>query len=376
MANSNEAKTKSSSHNTETKSKQDKVAVKDACSAKQSSASCGFNPILMLIIAVIAFLVSLYALYSNKHSEQLGYQQNQAANTAIAQLKQQQAEVETSYNVVKDTLNQTKTTLQNQMQMLDKNLQTAMQQRLYQKQDWLLLKARYYLELAQINAHWSDDSQATIALLEQADALLVNLSNQHLFTIRQAIAKEISQLQALPKTDTPGLLSQLDAALTAISNLPIKQPLSAAANAPATDNTNTSPWREKLKSSFSVLEKLVVIRHNDENIRPLLSPLHQTLLRDSLRLNLQETQWAVLQNNPQIYQLSLNRALQDIQAAFDTNSAATQALIKQLQSLQQEKFEKQQITLEESLSLLNQYIESKNSQTMDKAVTPEGGKAP
>ncbi|CDZ77929.1 Putative uroporphyrinogen-III C-methyltransferase [Legionella massiliensis] len=376
MANSNEAQPQSSSQTTETKSRQDKVAVKGANTAKKSVAGCAFNPILILIIAAVAFLVSLYALYSNKHSEQLSNQQSQAADAAIAQLKQQQTEVESGFNTVKETLSQAQTALHNQMQALDKNLQTAMQQRLYQKQDWLLLKARYYLELAQINAHWSDDTQATIALLEQADALLLNQSNQHLFTVRQAIAKEISQLQSLPKSDIPGLLSQLDAAQTAISNLPIKQPLSATTNRPAEDNSSSSPWKEKLKSSVSVLEKLVVIRHNDENIRPLLSPLHQTLLRDSLRLNLQETQWAILQNNPQVYQLSLNRALQDIQVAFDTNSAATQALIKQLQTLQQEKFEKQQVTLEESLSLLNQYIESKNSQIMDKAAAPEGGKTP
>ncbi len=36
----------------------------------------------------------------------------------------------------------------------------------------MLLKARYYLELAQMNAQWSDDSIVTLNLLKQAYGLL------------------------------------------------------------------------------------------------------------------------------------------------------------------------------------------------------------
>lgn len=125
---------------------------------------------------------------------------------------------------------------------------------------------------------------------------------------------------------------------------------------------------------MNVLEKLVVIRRNDEDIQPLLSPLHQTLLRDSIRFNLQEAQWALLQNNSKIFQLSLAQALKEINRAFDENAVATQALIKQLQNLQQEKLETITPTLNQSLSLLNQLIESKNTQNTEIPATTEGAK--
>ncbi len=100
---------------------------------------------------------------------------------------------------MKTDISQTQTNLQNKIQQMNKDLQAALREHFDQKQDWLLLKARYYLELAQINAHWSDDQQVTIALLQQADALLRTIPDQQLFTVRQAIAQEITQLQVLPK---------------------------------------------------------------------------------------------------------------------------------------------------------------------------------
>lgn len=368
MAQNNEAQTESPIQSAEKNPQEDNLAARN--SSPKPSFFCA--PVFTIALATLALLLALYAVYMNHRSHQLRAQQT---NLAIDNLKKQQNTANESINTLEETVSQVQTTLQEQVQTLDKKLQTAVQQSLYQKQDWFLLKARYYLELAQINAHWSNEQQATIALLQQADALLATDSDHQLFPVRQAIAQEISQLQALPKLDLPGLLSQLDAAQNALANLSLKQPLnkSAAPNATESKNTN-SPWQERFKNSMGVLEKLVVIRHNDNDIQPLLSPLHQMLLRDSIQLNLQEAQWALMQNSPKVYQLALARALQEIKRSFDENSAAAKTLIKQLQSLQQEKLMPANASLEKSLPLLNQLIERKNSQPPKPA--PVGGKTP
>jgi uroporphyrin-3 C-methyltransferase len=370
MAENNEAQTESLIQSAEENPQQDNLAAKN----KSPKHSFFCAPVFTIALATIALLLAAYATYMTHHSHQLRTQQT---NAAIDSLKKQQSADNESINTLEETVSQSQTSLQGQVQELDKKLQTAVQQSPYQKQDWLLLKARYYLELAQINAHWSNEQQATIALLQQADALLATDSDHQLFPVRQAIAQEISQLQALPKLDLPGLLSQLDAAQNALANLSLKQPLnkSAGNNATETSNTDSSPWQERLKNSMGVLQKLVIIRHNDKDIQPLLSPLHQMLLRDSIQLNLQEAQWALMQNSPKVYQLALARALQEIKRSFDENSAATQTLIKQLQSLQQEKLIPANVSLEKSLPLLNQLIERKNSQP-PKPAAPIGEKTP
>lgn len=375
MANSNEEPTKTSPKAEDNRLQQDKIAATNPKTVKSTSNSVILT--LPIVLAIIALASALYANYSVQQSRQSSIQQTEHLNALLTDLKQQQLDTKNRLTTMTETANQTQSTLQEQVKDLSKNLQLAMQQRLYQKQDWLILKARYYLELAQINAHWSDDQQATIALLQQADALLVSMPDQQLFAVRQAIASEIAKLQTLPKIDVSGLLSQLDAAQTMTANLPIKQPFNNAKtnNEIKSEDKPSSPWREKLKDSMSALEKLVVIRRNDTDIQPLLSPSDETLLRDSIRLSLQEAQLAILQHSPEVYQLSLTRALKDIQSAFDQNAVATQALVKKLQALQQEKLIVTKPVLEESLPLLNKWIESKNSQTMDASAAMEGDKA-
>jgi uroporphyrin-3 C-methyltransferase len=375
MANSNEARNK-------VPKTAPKAATPDNDKTNQPTSSSNNNidenavkpatfsvPMFSLVIAVIALISGLYAAYTSQQLRQATNQQTQALSIEINQLNQKQLEGKINFTATVQATNQIQEKMQKQVQELSKNLHIAMQQRFYQKQDWVLLKARYYLELAQINSHWSNDQQATIALLQQADALLMTVSNQQLFGARQAIAQEITQLQTLPKVDVTGLLSQLDAARRVISDLPAKQAFkSAVADTKSTDKTTLPTWREKLNNSMHLLEKLVVVRHSDEEINSLLSPIHQTVLRESIGLNLQEAQWAILQNNPQVYQLSLIQAMKDIKRAFDEKTESTQALLKQLQNLAQEKLIIPKPTLEESLLLLNQLIES-NSQAIKAAVS-------
>ena len=119
----------------------------------------------------------------------------------LIKVKQNQIDSQKQIETKTNSMQQSQNALQSKLDNLNKQLQIAMNQRLYQNQDWLLLKARYYLELAQMNTHWSDNYNAAISLLQQADKLLEQLSSPKIFDVRQAIAKEISQLKAIPTVD-------------------------------------------------------------------------------------------------------------------------------------------------------------------------------
>lgn len=318
--------------------------------------------IMTLIIIAIGCLIFAIAI-----NLQLRVGTQQKINTLLDQinnLKQQQLntdkQVATSLKLISD--NQEK--FHEEISTLDKYLQTALKQRLYQTKDWLLLKARYCIELAQINAHWSDNSETTIALLQQADTLLVDVHEQRAFPIRQAISKEITALQTMPKLDIAGLLSQLDAAQNVIATLELKPAISPEEKLSTNESNHTSStWRKHLKNTVGLLEKLVVVRRHDEDILPLPSPAYESMLREGIRLNLQEAQWALLQNNESIYQFSLGQALKNIGRAFAPNIAGTDALIGKLKSLQQIHLIQQKPILELSLPLLNQLIDSKTTPT-------------
>jgi uroporphyrin-3 C-methyltransferase len=250
-----------------------------------------------------------------------------------------------------------------------------MQQRFYQNQDWALLKARYYLELAQINVHWSDSIVSVIALLEQADHLLQQFNDPKILDIRQAIAKDIAQIQALPRVDIAGILSQLDAAQNSINTLTIPLP---ASSPPAPENAPASPskestWRLHLQSSANILEKFVVIRRHDQNVQPLLPPLLESILKENLHLSLQEAQWAVLNNNPAVYQLVLKQAIQNLKMNFNENIAATAALIKKLIELEQINIMQKKQAIGAALPILNELIDAKKTQLNQPISTNQGG---
>ena len=327
-----------------------------------------------LAIALIALGSSYYAISTNQQFRQMANQHEQDLLSQINALKQQQIDTKAQLSSSTRIFNESQTKLQHQFYAVDKSLLAALNQRMYQSNDWLLFKARYYLELAQINAHWSDNLQTTTALLQQADTILANLHDQQLFNIRQVIAKEIADLQAMPKLDITGLLSQLDAALGTISNLPLKltTTLVEKKQKPIENKQTDSTWHAGLTNSLHLLESLVVIRRNNENIAPLPSPVYESMLREEVRLNLQEAQWAILQNNDSIYQFSLSRAIKNIKRSFAIDAPGTSALLEKLQALQATHLVQQKPIIEQSLPLLNKIIDSKNMTISDKKSSDAG----
>ena len=315
-------------------------------------------PIIALLIALIAITASFYSM----HTTQQTTQRLNLLRTEVSLLKEHQMDAKTLFDNTLTTTKESEDTLKNELNSVKKQLQVTLQQSRYLSKDWVLLKARYCLELAQINAHWSDNSDTTIALLQQANLLLAPLEDQHSFNVRQAITKEIIQLQSIATLDIAGLLSQLDAIDDLLIKLPLKPVVvPVSPNTTTTTHTKTSTWGEYLQSSMDVLQRLIVIRRHDETIQPMASPAYESMLRESLHLNLQQAQWAILQHNETLYQRSLTQARQQINQAFEPNTAATNLVSHQLQSLQQIHLTQQKPILDESLRLLNQLIETKDA---------------
>jgi uroporphyrin-3 C-methyltransferase len=316
---------------------------------------------IAFFIAIAALGLALYNVQGTNKLQKKLLDDNAQLTAEVNDLKHNQTNSQEQIDTKTDTIQQVQNTTQKKIDLLNKQLQIALHQKFYQNQDWLLLKARYYLELAQINEHWSSDLNTAIALLEQADKLLEQLQSPKVFDLRQAIAKEITQLKTVPLLDIAGILSKLDAAQTQVNNLSIQSAFnenesSITPSAPKT--TNVSAWRIRLQESLSLLEKLVVIRRDDENIKPLMSPLFESILKENVRLNLQEAQWAVLNNNDAVYQLALKQAIINLNRTFNKTSQNTTVLIKQLSDLQHIKITQEKPKVELALPLLNQLIET------------------
>ncbi|ABQ54384.1 TPA: uroporphyrinogen-III C-methyltransferase [Legionella pneumophila] len=317
---------------------------------------------LTSLLAFLAIIVSIYSIQLEKQFQNHQLVENKNLTDELGRIKAEQNTVQKLLDNNANHLQQIQSDLTSKMDSLNKELQTAMKQKLYQNNDWLLLKARYYLELAQINVHWSDNFNTSVALLQQADALLKGMNIPKIFTIRQIIAKEIAQLKSISVVDITGILSQLDAAQAAINNLSIQSVVDQQEvlnHITKSEESGKIGWRNRLQDSVNFLEKLVVIRRHNENIQPLISPLYESAIKENIRLNLQEAQWAILNNNPAVYQFALNQAIANLKRVFNESSQNTDALIKQLSTLQNVKLTQEKPVVGQAIPLINQMIDNK-----------------
>ncbi|MDI1352728.1 MAG: uroporphyrinogen-III C-methyltransferase [bacterium] len=331
---------------------------------------------IIFLFSLIAFLIALFNVRLNSTLQQKLIEDNQKLSKQLQQLEAKSIQLKEQVDSKEQNIGQAQQELQNKILGLDKQFQTATQQKLYENQDWILLKVRYYLELSQINAHWSDNYATSIALLDQADNLLAQLNIPKVLEIRQLVAKEIALLKATPSLDQTGLLSKLDAAQISVLHLSIQGPL--ASNQSSIDKstaqkTASSDWRNRLQQSMGVLEKLVVVRRNDEEIKPLISPLYESLLRESICLYIQEAQWAVLNNNSAVYQLGLKQAINNIKRTFNAKTNEVAVLLKDLDTLQQTSITPSKPNVGLALPLINQIIENQESRAPQEHLPGQGG---
>jgi uroporphyrin-3 C-methyltransferase len=206
--------------------------------------------------------------------------------------------------------------------------------------------------------------------------ILAQLDSPSVYPIRQILAKNISQLDSTLKLDSAGLLSQLDALQNSIDTLKVHAMSYGNSESQNTQTIKPTSWKTELQNSLSSLQKLVVIRRITDPFQPLMSPLYQSMLRATIKLNLQEAQWAILNKNPKIYQLTLDQAIKNLEAAVQGESPETLALLKQLKDLQQVTLTHQQPKIDEALPLLNQVIETDDLSTPQKDDSSQGEQQP
>lgn len=227
------------------------------------------------------------------------------------------------------------TELQNQIQQQKIALTNLQQLSTGNVAIWRFAEAKYLVQLANYHLTFTRDVPAALALLQTAEQRIATINDPTLLPIRQLIANSIVELQAVPKIDLAGLLTRITALqvqtikLPAIG-LPAPEPLQEE-NKP--ENLARSPLRKAINDSWITLQKIVVIRHQDQQIQPLLSPEQQMYLQQNLQLILQQAQWAALRGQEDIYQSSLDQAQKWVEHYFAGNLPATQAFIRSIAEL-------------------------------------------
>ncbi|WP_447045889.1 uroporphyrinogen-III C-methyltransferase [Vreelandella sp. H-I2] len=228
------------------------------------------------------------------------------------------------------------------------------------EREWLHAEAAYLLRLANQRLQFEGDVEGAAALLRTADARLADADNPALTPVREAIANELAALDAVAQVDRTGLYLALNAQQERISELRLSQEIEERAVTSGIEEPPTGTFQRQLARFGEELKDLVVVRHHDEALEALITPEQESYLRQSLRLVLEQSQLALLNEEPELYEASIDQALQLLNDYYDTSREETQSVITRLQELQQAQVKPELPDISASQQELARFIENRH----------------
>lgn len=284
------------------------------------------------------------------------------------QQKQLNNELQTQSNSV-SAIQANNQTLQTEIRLLaqdQKQLSQAFSDLLksnrHLKQDWLISEAEYLVNLAGQRLGLMRDVKTAITALKAADSRLRETGNPELIAIREALAKDINQLEAVHQADLTGLSLKLSAMLTDIDQLKLltSKPDDAILKEQKKESTEVKDWKALPAAMWHDIKKLIVIREHQGPIKPLLSPEQFFFLSQNLKLQLEQARLAMLNAEPQIYVERITTAKAWVKKWFDSQDSKTRNFLNQLDELLAQNIHPQLPALQNSFAAFKQYHENIN----------------
>ncbi len=208
----------------------------------------------------------------------------------------------------------------------------------HDRESWLLAEAEYLLRLSNQRLIMAGDTVAAQALLASADAVLRELDDVSLHSVRSAVASDLAAVRAVPKVDVEGIYVRLSALAEQADKLVIFQfPERDARPREATQEDWQARLQQGYEQALLKLSDYVIIRRRDVPMQALMDPQWEGLVRQNLRMLLEQAQVALLSSNQALYESSLERAQHWVAQFFESDAAAAQAMaseIRQLAALQ------------------------------------------
>ena len=228
------------------------------------------------------------------------------------------------------------------------------------RQDWLLAEAQYLLRLANQRLIMAEDIVAAKTLLNSADSILRELDDVTLHEVRAAIAADLAAVRAVPVRDVQGMYLALAALIEQVDKLVIFQmpkKQEQVQQEPAED------WQDRLQQGYQdALQKIsnyIIIRRRDVPIEALMDPQWEALVRQNLRMLLEQAQVALLSANQTLYRESLQRSRHWLGEFFLSDEAAAKALTAEIAVLEEIEISVEVPDISRSLSAVDAVLDGR-----------------
>jgi uroporphyrin-III C-methyltransferase len=311
--------------------------------------------LISLLIAIVALIVSIATCVKASRTSE-----TQAALIAT-QLQTQSTQNALEQTALRNTVNQKLAQTRQKLATLTNNSQGVR----------TLGEVEYLLRLANLNLTLGSNPRSALKLMGLADQRLAHNDDPSQNHLRAAIINDMQAIRAMPRVDVTGILLQLDGLQHVVDTL---KPIPTSMPRIKTTAQKTTPhnWHEKWHAVLGQLKSLVIIRHDDKAIQPLLAPAQFLFLKDNVDLSLAKAEWAVLHKNNTLYQHSLGQAVHSLSMFDSHNIDATTAVTQTLNLLMKKNVTPHYPSILNSLKLVAHMLSSPNTHATQAAVpTPK-----
>ncbi|AMO54680.1 uroporphyrin-III C-methyltransferase [Endozoicomonas montiporae CL-33] len=361
---------------------------KSSKAAKPATAQPSRLPLLVALLALLVALAALgsaayigwrgKALEDNQPVLQSGQEQLQSQiarqQARLTETVQSLAPVDQQLQAVQ----QRNDRLLNRMDVLSRHVRELAGSN---RDGWQLAEVEYLLRLANQKLLMTNDVISAKALLQDADNILLELDDYSLYPIREALAEDLAVLKMVPHLDQEGVYLRLSALSRRVDELPLLQPESfkkeESSGPPeaTTAEADHSDWQALLLGmlqntwdSFTGLFRFTTDRTSP--VTPLLTSEENLLMRQNLRLLIEQAKLALLAREQEIYNESLQQARSWVERYFEMSGDASVGMLEELQSLSS-------VAVSPTLPNINRALDAiKQHQSSEPADNPEPPKAP
>ena len=225
--------------------------------------------------------------------------------------------------------------------------------------EWKLLEAEFLIRMANQKLQLEGDVNSAILLLQDADASIAESGNTSVFSVRQSIANDLSLLQGIELVDRARIFIRLSNLTNQIDQI---DPLgSMRENFENRRNLESMPSEIEaqangfIDSTYIFLSSVFVWRKWEEKPAAMLTPELEYTIKQSLRLMLGQTQYAMVSQDSELYRHSLSNIRTWLQRVAVTESAVVQVMLKEINELSEIDVNPRLPNLRNSLSLISQF---------------------
>lgn len=205
---------------------------------------------------------------------------------------------------------------------------------------WRVAEAEYLLRVANHRLTLMGDPATALEALKSADERLGATGDPGWAPVREIVAREMTQLTALPRVDLSGISAELAALSSQVEKLPLQDEgvslmsgREEAGESPRLAAAEGFDLQHLLDDLWQGFKSMMVIRHHDRPISAMLPPEQRYFLVQNLRLKLDAAKVALMGRNQALYEDNLKSATDWASTYFEAADPAVAGFRQQLAGL-------------------------------------------